>query len=117
MKKRASILAFFLTVFGLVLSGQNHVFYYAKSRLRGSVRKYQSSQLVLRNDSTYYFEEIFGGLPGIVEYGNYCWRRDTLLLNTRRGDILKYIKDSKYLIPQNDIFQKLVMKRGKLKLP
>jgi hypothetical protein len=102
MAQKVIFIAFFLTVFDLVLLSQNSIVYSAKCREFWRIRKYQCAQLILKSDSTYSYKEMAGDLCLIVEYGNYFWNCDTLYLNTKEFGIIKYIKQDNVLLLQNN---------------
>jgi hypothetical protein len=77
---------------------QDSTVYVAKARLQGTLKRYTCAKLILRKDSTYYYEEIAGDLLMDTSNGVYVFPSDTIYLI--RGDSLppmRYVKNKKCL--------------------
>ena len=71
--------------------------YQAKCREFRRVLKYRCAHLILKPDSTYYYEEIAVDLPMAIESGHYQIIDDTLILQTKTYGRIKYLIKKKFL--------------------
>ncbi len=98
MQKHIYLLGVFILIANISFS-QDSTVYVSKARLRGTIKKYTCAKLILRNDSTYHYEEIAGDILMDISSGVYTCSSDTTYLI--RGDDLppmKYVKKKKHLI-------------------
>jgi len=97
--KNLFIIALTLLTFNETSFGQDSTIYIAKARLFLSPRKYTCTELILRNDSTYHYEEISGDLCLDIVDGKYEIRSDTIcLLRKDEFPTIKYIYKKNKLV-------------------
>jgi len=110
---------FFITIltflFGLTSFSQNSTTFIAMCREFPKIRKYQCGHLILKTDSSFYYEIISGDLPMTIESGIYFWTDNILSLKTKEHGIIKYLKKGNNLFLQNSDYSINMIKKLKQK--